>query len=94
MTGNTVNVLMILCAGNIEIGLENFECVCSVLGGFGVGTLSICSVPARYTTPCPQCKQMEDQMSVDRCMLGELKWKQAKLKKLENKMRADQKRTK
>ena len=24
-----------------QIGLENFECVCSVLGGFGVGTLSI-----------------------------------------------------
>jgi len=44
-----------------EIGLGNSECVCNVLDGFLVGTLSIsmqctCSVPAGYTGPCPQCK--------------------------------------
>jgi hypothetical protein len=43
-----------------EIGLGNSECVCNVLGGFLVGTLSIslqcpCSVPAGDTAPCPQC---------------------------------------
>ena len=43
-----------------EIGLENSEHTCSVLGRYMVGTLSIslqctCSVPVRYTTPCPQC---------------------------------------
>ena len=43
-----------------EIGLENSERTCSVLGRYMVGTLSIslqctCSVPVWYTTPCPQC---------------------------------------
>ena len=43
-----------------EIGLENSEYTCSVLGRYMVGTLSIslqctCSVLVQYTTPCPQC---------------------------------------
>ena len=42
-----------------EIGLENYECTPSAQAGIWVGTLSmslqcICSVPAWYTTPCPQ----------------------------------------
>jgi len=43
-----------------QTGSGNSECVCNVLDGFLVGTLSIplwctCSVPTGYTTPCPQC---------------------------------------
>ena len=52
-----------LCPGLghcIEIGLENSECTCNVLGRYRVGSLSIslqctCSILVWYTTPCPQC---------------------------------------
>jgi len=42
-----------------EIGLENYECTLSARVSIWVSTLSmslqcICSVPAQYTTPCPQ----------------------------------------
>ena len=48
MTWNTECTDDILCWEHCnEIDLEIFECVCSVLGGFGVGILSIpCDVLA------------------------------------------------
>ena len=44
-----------------EIGWENSECTGNILGGYGVGYLSIslqctCNVPAWDTTLCPQCQ--------------------------------------
>ena len=47
-----------------EISLVNFKCVCNILGGFLVGTLSMslwctCSVPTWSTTPCPQCQRSQ-----------------------------------
>ena len=38
-------------------------------------------------------KELEAQIFVDGCTLGELKWEQAALRKLENKMKADAKKT-
>ena len=46
-----------------EIGWENSKCACYIPGGNWVGSLSIslqctCNVPARHTTPCPQCLEV------------------------------------
>ena len=38
-------------------------------------------------------KEIEAQIFVDGCTLGEVKWQQAELRKLENRMKADEKRT-
>ena len=51
-----------------ETGLENCECTFGFPAGYLAGTLSmslqcICSVPGGYTTPCPQCQELEPRGS-------------------------------
>ena len=52
-----------------EISLENYECTPSAQASIWVSTLSmslqcICSVPAQYTTLCPQCQDTLERLGV------------------------------
>jgi len=81
MNQDIVNVPGISWAGEL-LGnlLGNSGCTWDVLGQHMPSTLSIslqcpCSVPARYTAPCPQCQRRRNNLSAyERGLLDHTLW--------------------